>query len=148
MHADIGELARRKDLEGGQERNCLHWATRNGAWLSAVPHGINSTELSWEEFRDNLRLRYGMMSQDIPATCDDCDKKLSIEKALSCPKVGLVLARHDDDAKEWGAFGSRALVPSAITYEPKINSRTVQGERTGDGSRQESGTPIGSTYTV
>ena len=30
-------------------------------------------------------------------------------------------------------------MPSAITYEPKINSRTVQGERTGAGARQEGG---------
>ena len=41
------------------------------------------------------------------------------------------MARHDDAAKEWGEFGARDLVPSAITYEPRINSRTVQGERTG-----------------
>ena len=46
-------------------------------------------------------------------------------------KGGPFIARHDDAAKEWGALGARALVPSAITYEPKINSRTVQGERTG-----------------
>ena len=52
---------------------------------------------------------------------------------------GLVFARHDDAAKEWSALGSRALVPSAITYKPKINSRTVQGERTGAGARQERG---------
>ena len=77
------------------------------------------------------------MPQDIPATCDGCGKKFSIEHALSCPKGGLVLARHDDAAKEWGALGSRAFVPSAITYEPKINSRTVQGERTGAGARQD-----------
>ena len=53
------------------------------------------------------------------------------------PKGGLVLARHDDAANEWGALGAWALVPSAITYKPKINSRTVQGERTGAGARQE-----------
>ena len=47
-------------------------------------------------------------------------------------------ARHDA-AKEWGTLGARALVPGAITYEPKINSRTVQGERTGAGARQEGG---------
>ena len=63
-------------------------------------------------------------------------------------KGGLFLARHDDDAKEWGALGSRALVPSAITYEPKINSRTVQGERTGDGARQEGREADGSMETV
>ena len=36
-------------------------------------------------------------------------------------------------------------VPSAITYEPKINSRTVQGERTGAGARQEGGEADGGT---
>ena len=94
MHVELGELARQKELEGGQERNYLHMVTRNGAWLSAVPHRLNGTELSWEEFWDNLRLRYGLMPQDIPATCDGCSKKFLIEHALSCPKGGLVLARH------------------------------------------------------
>ena len=79
------------------------------------------------------------MPQDIPATCGGCSKKLLIEHALSCPKGGLVLARHDAAAKEWVALGSRALVPSEITYEPKTNSRTVQGERTEAGERQEGG---------
>ena len=78
-HVELAELARRKDLAGGQERNRLQRATRNGAWFSAVPHRINSTELSQEKFRDNLRLRYGLMPQDIPTTCDGCGKRFSIE---------------------------------------------------------------------
>ena len=80
------------------------------------------------------------MPQDIPATCDVCCKRLSIDHVLSFSKGGLILARHDDTAKEWGALVSRALVPSAITYEPKINSGIVQGGRTGAGARQDSGT--------
>ena len=67
------------------------------------------------------------MPQDIPATCDGCGKKFSIEHAISCPNGGLVLEQHNDAAKEWGALGARALVPSAVTYEPKIKSRTVLG---------------------
>ena len=55
------------------------------------------------------------------------------------------MARHDDAAKEWGAFGAWVLVPSAITYEPKINSRTVQGERTGARERQKGGEADGGT---
>ena len=51
-------------------------------------------------------------------------------------------------AKEWGALVAQALVPSAITYEPKINSRTVQGERTGAGTRQEGREANGITETV
>ena len=50
-------------------------------------------------YRDNLCLIYGLMPQDIPATCDGCGKKFSIEHALSCPKGGLVLAFHYDTAK-------------------------------------------------
>ena len=53
---------------------------------------------------------------------------------MSRPKGGLVLVQHDDAAKEWVALGAWALVPSAITYEPNINSRTIQEERTGNGA--------------
>ena len=88
------------------------------------------------------------MPQDIPATCDGCGKRFSIEHALSCPKVGLVMAQHSGAAKEWGALGSRSLVPSAITYEPKFNSRTVQEERIGAGARQDGGTADGGVNTV
>ena len=88
------------------------------------------------------------MPQDIPATCNCCGKKFSIEHALSCPKVGLVLARHNDATKEWGALGSQSLVPSTITYEPKINIRTVQGEKTRARARQEGGEAGGGTETL
>ena len=56
--------------------------------------------------------------------------------------------QNNDAAKEWGALGYWAFVPSAISYEPKINSRTVQGERTGAGARQEGGASDGGTNNV
>ena len=55
------------------------------------------------------------------------------------PKGGLILARHDNVTKDWGALVAQALFPSAITYKPKISSRTVQGDRTGSGARQDGG---------
>ena len=58
------------------------------------------------------------------------------------------MAQHDDSAKSWGALGSQAHLPTTITYEPKINSRTVQGERTGARVRQEGGEANGFTGTV
>ena len=134
------KLSGQNKLSGVQERNRLHRATRNGAWIRSLPHLLNGTDMSQEEFRDIFCLRYGLMPQDIPVTYNGCGKKLLIEHALSCPKGGLIVVRHDEVAKEWCAFGYRSLVPSAITYEPKINSRTVQGERTRSGVRQENGT--------
>ena len=145
---ELSELFERQEQAGDQEKNRLHRVTRNGACLSDVPHCLNVTELSWEEFWENLRLRYGLMPQDTPVTCDGCGKKFSIKHALSCPKGGLVLVQHDAAAKEWGALGARALVPSDITYKPKINSRTVQGERTRAGAQQKGGEVDGGTETV
>ena len=54
-----------------------------------------------------------------------------LSKPCHVAKGGLVLARNDDAAKELGALGAWALVPSATNYEPKINSRTVQGRGLG-----------------
>ena len=144
----MADLARKRKLAGGQDSNRLHRATRNGAWLRAVPPRLNGTELSQEELWYNIRLRYGLIPQDILATCNGCGKNFSIDHAPSCPKGGLVLARHDDAAKEWGFLGSWSLVPSAITYEPKINSRTVQGGRTRAGARQEGGEADGGADIV
>ena len=79
------------------------------------------------ELWENLRLRYGLMSQEIPETCDGCGQKFSIELALSFPKCGLVMARNNDSAKYWFTLGAWDLTPSTISYEPKINNRTVQG---------------------
>ena len=100
----MAELARQKELAGGQERNRLHRATSNGEWLRAVTHRLNGTELSREEFRYNICLRYGLMTQDIPTTCDACGKKFSTKYALSCPNSGLVMVQHYDAAKEWDAL--------------------------------------------
>ena len=47
-YEELADLARRKELAGGQERNRIHRETRNGAWLSYVTHRLNGTELYWE----------------------------------------------------------------------------------------------------
>ena len=88
------------------------------------------------------------MPQDIPTTCNGCGERFLIEHDLSCPKGGLVIARHDDTEKEWGALGSWFLVPSYIAYKPKINSRIVQVESTGSGAQQDGGTADGNVNTV
>ena len=135
MHFDLVKQERIKDLTGGQDRKRLHRAKSNGEWLSTVPHRLNGMDLSREEFHDNICLKYGLITKDIPATCDGCGKKFSIEHALLFPKGDLVLAQNDDAAKEWGALGSWDLVPSVITYKQKINCRTVQGGGLGAGTR-------------
>ena len=64
MFVELSKIFKRKGQAGGQEKNCLHRATRNGACLSAIPHRLNGTELSQDELQDNLCLRYGLMPQE------------------------------------------------------------------------------------
>ena len=47
-----------------------------------------------------------------------------------------------------GALGARDLVPSDITYELKINSRKVQGERIRAAAQQENGSAEGGADNV
>ena len=126
VHINLGKVARRKELAGAQESNCLHRATMLGVWLSALPHRLNITQLSWEEFRDNIRLRYGLMPQDIPATCNGCGKKLSIEHVLLCPTGGLVQAQNDDASKEWGALEAHDALPISVC-KVNHNHRKLEG---------------------
>ena len=51
------------------------------------------------------------------------------------PQMGIVLVRHNNAAKEWGALLVWAINPSAISYKPKINSWKFQGERNKSGAR-------------
>ena len=83
QHVEMADLDRQKELAGGQDKNYLYRATRNGAWLSAIPHQLNGTDMSWEEFWGNICLRYGMMFKDIIVTCNGCCNKLLIKQALS-----------------------------------------------------------------
>ena len=91
-----------------------------GAWLTATPHVLNGTVLSAEEFRDNLRLRFGLDPLHLPDRCDGCSQPFTVEHAMQCRQGGLILQRHNDVAGEWHMLCAEALKPSAVTDEPRI----------------------------
>jgi hypothetical protein len=99
-----------------------------GAWLTAMPDTLNGTELSADEFRDSLRLRFGLQPTSLPPRCGGCDERFSVEHAMTCKKGGLVTLRHNDVSAEWNHLCSQALTPSAISDEPLIHTcpRDVQ----------------------
>ena len=131
---EILELVRWKYLVVEYKRKILHRSTRNRTWINSMYHRLNGTELYQEQFRDNLCLRYGLMPQDIPMTCNVCGKKLYMDHTLSCHWEDLIMTQYDAAAKEWGTPGTKELTPSAISYKPLINSRTVQDKSTREGA--------------
>jgi hypothetical protein len=93
-----------------------------GTWLATTPTTFNGTDLSADEFRDSLRLRYGLQPLMLPAKCDGCTQPFSVEHAMSCKAGGLVTLRHNDVAAEWHQLCAQALTPSAVSDEPLIHS--------------------------
>ncbi len=62
---------------------------KTGAWLSAIPNRFDGTELSREEFQDNLAICYGLRPRGLSERCDGCNKPFSVEHGLNCKKGGL-----------------------------------------------------------
>lgn len=101
-----------------------------GAWLTALPNTWNDTILSAEEFRDNLRHRFGLTPLHLPSRCDGCQQRFTVEHALQCKKGGLIHSRHDDLAQEWHELCAKALKPANVSDEPAISqARGTQGDR-------------------
>ena len=93
-----------------------------GIWLSVHPSRLNGNDLSTEEMRDNLRLRYNLAPLDMPQRCDSCGMKMTVEHALKCKVGGLVHARHDDVADEFRHLCGCALSFGKVEREPRIYS--------------------------
>ena len=93
-----------------------------GRFLTAIPHVLNGTILSADEWRDNARLLFNLEPLDLPALCDGCGSRFSVDHALSCKQGGLVHVRHEDIASEWRWLASCAFSPSHVEREPYIES--------------------------
>ena len=112
---EVAALERRGEARGTIKKWRLKRAGLAGIWLSCVPHRLNGTEISAEEFRDNLRLRYNLAPLAMPDRCDGCGARMTVEHALSCKVGGLVHIRHDDVAQEFGHLCGLAYKPTRVS---------------------------------
>ena len=48
------------------------WNKESGAWILIQPTYINGLTLSKEEWRDGIRMRYGLELQHLQKKCDGC----------------------------------------------------------------------------
>jgi len=118
-----------KGMDVLQRRTILR-GKETGAWLTTMPSIVNGTELSRQEWRDSLLLRYSLSPLDLPSKCDGCGGEFSINHAHSCKHGGLVILRHDEIKRELIDLSSMALRPTAVRDEPLItpvpNQQTSQ----------------------
>lgn len=91
-----------------------------GSYIQAAPDRMDGTELSFDEWHDNIRLRYGMRPRGLPSRCDGCGKGFTVEHGLSCKCGGLVCMRHDDVRDEFIHLCGMALSEARVGSEPNI----------------------------
>ena len=90
-------------------------------WLTVILKLLNRKTLSTEEFRDNLRLHFGLHPKGLIQTCDGCGGKLTVDHALQCKMGGLVTTHHIVVAYEWGPLCASALTLLYVDHKTLIN---------------------------
>ena len=91
---------------------------RMSSWLTVAPVSKHHFDLSAQEFRDSLALRYRKPLQSIPSTCDGCSAAMDLSHALSCRRGGLVTQRHNEVRDAFGDLA--ALAWSQVIKEPVV----------------------------
>ena len=95
-------------------------------WLTVLPMSQDHFDLTAQEFRDALVLRYWKPLLNVPSNCDGCGSPFSLNHALICRKGGLIIQRHNEvrDAVDDLA----ALVWGRVVSEPVVRDASVDGE--------------------
>jgi hypothetical protein len=78
-------------------KRSIQLAKEKGAssWMTALPIASEGLVINKSGFRDALALRYGLEPDHMPTRCI-CGKEFSVDHALSCPRGGFPIIRHNE----------------------------------------------------
>jgi hypothetical protein len=93
-----------------------------GQWLPVLASTVNGRELSAQEFRDTLFLRYARCPLDLLIQCDSCQQKFSVRHVLECKQGGLIISRHNEIQDELSDLASKGFSPSPVRDKPRIHT--------------------------
>ena len=98
------------------------------SWLAVLPIEKDQFDLSAQEFRDGLALRYRKPLLCLPSNCDGCGASFTVTHALDCRVGGLVGRRHNEVRDAFGDLAS--LVWSQVRREPIVKESSGVDEGT------------------
>ena len=93
------------------------------SWLNAIPLTNQDLDLTKDEFKDALRLRYNIPLDDLPSKCA-CGNKFDVNHALICAKGGFISRRHDNIRDFFTVLLDKVCVD--VESEPHLS--TLSGE--------------------
>ena len=91
---------------------------QTSGWLTVLPLTCHHFDLSPQQFRDALSLRYHRPLSSMPSHCDGCGSTFGLSHALYCRKGGLVTQRHNEVRDALGDLA--ALAYKDVIREPIV----------------------------
>ena len=100
------------------------------AWLSVMPIEKDNYDLTGQEFRDALAVRYRKPLLCVPPRCDGCGASSSLDHFLICRKRGLIVQRHNEIRDAIGDLA--ALLWGQVKREPVVSEDGDDGTLVAD----------------
>ena len=100
------------------------------AWLSVMPIEKDNYDLTGQEFRDALAVRYRKPLLCVPPRCDGCGASSSLDHFLICRKGGLIVQRHNEIRDAIGDLA--ALLWGQVKREPVVSEDGDDGTLVAD----------------
>jgi hypothetical protein len=132
------ENLRAKDIVSGlpkRSRRALERVLKENisGWLTVGSSRHEGFDLSAQQFRDRLNLRYGQQLKGLLLHCDGCGENNSLEHALSCKKGGNVKLGHDQMRDECAqlaqlAYGNVKVEPFLRDSSGKMSSKDLRAD--------------------
>ena len=85
-------------------------------WLSVLP---TERDLTPQEFRNALAIRYCKPFLNVPTFCDDCGAPSTLDHFLTCMKGGLIVQRRNEIRNAVGDLA--AMVWGQVRHEPILS---------------------------
>ena len=97
---------------------------QTSGWLTVLPLAFHQFDLSAQQFRDALSLRYHRPLSMMPSSCDECGSAFSLSHALECRNGGLVTQYHNEVRDALGDLV--ALAYKDVIREPVVRKGNTE----------------------
>ena len=98
-------------------------------WLSCLPVSWkHDWQLTKNDFRDAMNLRFNLLPLDTPMTCvsNQCNEPFTLKHIDICPKGGTITRRHDYVKNILARYAEKAYGSAHITVEPHLGELTEE----------------------